>query len=123
MLITLFVADSEIILTELVERHLFERTAYLKESKRVEIVYEMTAEDDQFIAFSAEDEVDHHYICLVKFSDYLFELNDDREESIKRDFLDEDDVSINVTADVINKYIKSDKNEQFSLLALMKCIW
>ena len=70
---------------------------------------------------SAESEVDHHYISLIKRSGRLYILDGDMEGPIAKGILEEnEDLLGRLGLEVIREYTKSDKDGMFSLLALVK---
>ena len=93
----------------------------MENSKEIEDVYAEAAQAGSSEAPSAQDEVDHHYICLVKSSGDLYELDGDLGGPINRGHLTEDeDVIARPGLDVIRKYINSEREGKFCLLALVQ---
>lgn len=72
-----------------------------------------------------EDEVDYHYVCLVRShrSGRLYELDGDRTGPIDRGYRlgPEDDVLAPGGLSIVREYIKQDQgNPNFGLLALVR---
>lgn len=101
---------------------LAQRFLFLEESSEVEEVYATVARQGiSKVPESAEEEVDYHYICLVRshINGRLYELDGDRKGP--RDtgiVLDNDDVLGPEGLGVIRGYIDPEKSENFGLLAL-----
>ena len=70
---------------------------------------------------SAESEVDHHYISLIKRSGRLYILDGDMDGPMAKGNLEEnEDLLGRLGLDIIREYTKSDTDGTFSLLALVK---
>ncbi|PGH14958.1 hypothetical protein AJ80_05721 [Polytolypa hystricis UAMH7299] len=94
---------------------------YLEESEEIDRAYARAAQKGASAAPCAEDEVDHHYICFVKHSDQLYELDGDFDGPINRGFLTEDeDILTGSACNIIRQYTKSEPDRTFALLALVK---
>ncbi|KAJ6188554.1 hypothetical protein N7519_003462 [Penicillium mononematosum] len=96
------------------------RTEYLENSEYLDAVYQQAATSGSSEAPPAEAEIDHHYVCLVKRSCFLYELDGDREGPICRNVLAQDeDVLSKKGREIIQMYTQSDLEGSFSLLALI----
>lgn len=97
-----------------------DRTEYLENSEYLDAVYQQAATSGSSEAPPAEAEIDHHYVCLVKRSCFLYELDGDREGPICRNVLEQDeDVLSKNGREIIQMYTQSDLEGSFSLLALV----
>ena len=97
-----------------------DRTKFLEDDKDLESCYTKSALKGHSEALSAEAEVDHHYISLIKRSGQLYILDGDMEGPVAKGNLEEnEDLLSRLGLDVIREYTKSDKDGMFSLLALV----
>lgn len=97
------------------------RVAFLETSDEIERVYMKAALKGYSEAPSAQDEVDHHYVSLVKRSSRLYLLDGDMEGPIDKGYLEEDeDVLGQQGLDIMREYTLSNMDGMFSLLALVK---
>ncbi|RJE21392.1 hypothetical protein PHISCL_06262 [Aspergillus sclerotialis] len=97
-----------------------DRSEYLENSEYLDQVYQQAAVGGSSDAPPAEEEIDHHYVCLVKRSSFLYELDGDREGPICRNILEQDeDVLSKKGRGIIQMYTGSDLEGSFSLLALI----
>ena len=70
---------------------------------------------------SADSEVDHHYISLIKRSGRLYILDGDMDGPMAKGNLEEnEDLLGRLGLDIIREYTKSDTYGMFSLLALVE---
>ncbi|PGH18823.1 hypothetical protein AJ79_00236 [Helicocarpus griseus UAMH5409] len=97
-----------------------ECTRYLENSKEVEDAYARAAQSGTSNAPCAEDEVDHHYICFVKHSDHLYELDGDMDGPTDRGLLEGEETLTMTAVDIIKQYLDSQGDEAFGLLALIE---
>lgn len=97
------------------------RSQYLLESSDLETIYSEAALCGSSEAPSPDAEVGYHYICLVKHSGYLYELDGDRMGPIYRNCLESDeDILSEKGQEIIKMYIDSCPDGNFSLLALIQ---
>ncbi|KAF9892442.1 hypothetical protein FE257_001550 [Aspergillus nanangensis] len=97
-----------------------DRIAHLENSDEISVLYAKSALDGSSEAPAAEDEVDHHYICLVKQSNGLFMLDGDLEGPVYIGELEDgEDVLTTTSLDVIRAYTDSRKDGAFALLGLV----
>lgn len=66
-----------------------------------------------------QDEVDHHYICLVKHAGNLYELDGDLDGPINRGAIEENEDMLGPALNVVKQYTECEKDGTFSLLALV----
>ena len=83
------------------------------------MLYEIRFEKATLEVPSAETEVDHHYISLIKRSGRLYILDGDG-PMVKGNLDGNEDVLGQLGLDVIREYAKSDAGATLSLLALVK---
>lgn len=95
-----------------------DRTEFLENSAYLDAVYQEAATSGSSEASPAE-EVEHHYICLVKHSSILWELDGDKEGPIYRNNLDQDEDVLSKGREVNKMYTESDFEGNFSLMALV----
>lgn len=117
------ITETESPLNHLTKLEASDRAAYLESSKEIENAYAQAAQKGRSEAPSAQDEVDHHYICLVKSpGGHLYELDGDQNGPISRAPLkEEEDVLAGPGLDILRRYIGSGKDGRFGLLALVDC--
>ena len=97
------------------------RTKFLEDDEELERCYMKSALKGHSEAPSAETEVDHHYISLIKHSGRLYILDGDMDGPMIKGELEENkDVLGRLAIDVIREYTKSDTDGTFSLLALVE---
>lgn len=101
-----------------------ERSLLVENSKRLEEAYaEVATQGSSCRLVNAEDEVDFHYICLVRSHNngHLYELDGDRKGPIDRgDVLGSDDLLGDGALAVVQKYFGDDQGGiGFSLMALV----
>jgi ubiquitin carboxyl-terminal hydrolase L3 len=102
-----------------------QRTSYLENSVELERVYkEVAVQGISRVAENAEDEVDYHFVCLVKShkNGHLYELDGDRKGPIDRGLVlaSEEDMLASGGLSVIREYIEREKgNCAFGLMALV----
>lgn len=114
------ITETGSVLDHLVKLDPSERAAYLETSKELEDFYAKAALSGRLEAPPAEDEVDHHYICLVKSSGQLYELDGDMDGPISRGCLTGgDDVLTKPGLDIVRRYTESQEDGRFGLLALV----
>lgn len=105
----------------LVKKESSERVSYLENSESIEAIHAKAARRGQSEAPSAEDEIEHHYICFVKVSDQLYELDGDRDGPIHRGTLSKDqDVLGDKGLALIKGYTNSVEDGTFGLLAVVE---
>ena len=94
--------------------------AFIENSKEIEYAYKRAADKGGTEAPLAEDEVDHHYVCLVPVSTSLHELDGDAEGPRKIGSLANDEDALNAAGlGRIRQYTESQKEGGFGLLALV----
>lgn len=122
------IQNSRLQLTPIIEADSFlgrlmateDRTEYLENSEYLDAVYQQAATSGPSEAPPAEAEIEHHYVCFVKRSCFLYELDGDREGPMRRNVLEQDeDVLSKKGREVIQMYTQSDLEGSFSLLALI----
>jgi ubiquitin carboxyl-terminal hydrolase L3 len=122
------IRNSRLQLTPIIEADSFlgrlmateDRTEYLENSEYLDAVYQQAATSGSSEAPPAEAEIEHHYVCFVKRSCFLYELDGDREGPMRRNVLEQDeDVLSKKGREVIQMYTQSDLEGSFSLLALI----
>jgi len=97
-----------------------DRTKYLENSEYLDAVYQQAATSGLSEAPPAEAKIDHHYVCLVKRSCFLYELDGDREGPMCRNVLEQDEDALSKKGrEIIQMYTKSVLEGSFSLLALV----
>ena len=97
-----------------------DRTKFLEDDKDLERCYMKSALKGHSEAPSAEAEVEHHYISLIKRSGRLYILDGDMDGPMAKGNLEEnEDLLGRLGLDVIREYTKSDADGMFSLLALV----
>lgn len=97
-----------------------DRTEYLENPEYLDEVYQQAAVGSSD-APPAEEDIDHHYVCLVKRSGFLYELDGDREGPICRNILEQDEgVLTKKGREIIQMYTESSWEGSFSLLALVE---
>lgn len=97
------------------------RTTYLENSKLIEAIYIKTAQNTRSEAPFAHNKVDHHYICFVKVANHLYELDGDMDGPINRGYLVRDEDVLNKKElNIVRKYIDSEKDGTFCLLAIVE---
>lgn len=93
---------------------------YLQNSPELETIYHKAALSGSTEPPAAEDEVDYHYICLVRRSGCLYELDGDRAGPIYRyNLADDEDILSEKGCDILKMYMDSCPEGSFSLLALV----
>jgi ubiquitin carboxyl-terminal hydrolase L3 len=98
-----------------------DRAKYLLESPDLDSIYSKAALEGSSEPPPTDIDVEYHYICLVNYFDYLFELDGDRNGPICRAHLEKDeDVLSRKGRNILKMYIDSCPEGNFSLLALMK---
>jgi ubiquitin carboxyl-terminal hydrolase L3 len=103
-----------------------ERPSILETSKELEQAYELVAREGSSVApDDAEDEVDYHYVCLVRShrNGRLYELDGDRSGPIDRGDVrgPGDDLIAAGGLRVVQEYIERGKgNSNFNLMALVQ---
>lgn len=65
-----------------------DRTEYLENSEYLDAVYQQAATSGSSEVPPAEAEINHHYVCFVKRSSFLYELDGDREGPMRRNALE-----------------------------------
>ena len=94
--------------------------AAIENSQEIENAYKRAAGKGRTEAPSAEDEVDHHYVCLVAASGLLYELDGDTDGPRKIGQLTENEDVLNATGlGRVREYTESQKEGNFGLLALV----
>ena len=117
---SLRVAETESTLGRLIKLEPSDCTAYLESSKEIEDAFIKAAQNGRSEAPSPQDEVDHHYICLVKSSVQVYQLDGDLDGPVHRGPLTGDeDVLARRGLDIIREYTDSEKDGRFGLLALV----
>lgn len=101
------------------------RPSILENSEELERVYKQVARQGSSAApDNAEDEVDYHYVCLVRShqNGRLYELDGDRSGPIERGVvLSPEDDLMTAGGRVVQEYIERGQgNSNFSLMALVK---
>ncbi|KAF2186522.1 cysteine proteinase [Zopfia rhizophila CBS 207.26] len=100
-----------------------ERAAVLEDSAELESVYASVASKGDTEAPRAEDEVDFHYICLVRShrNGRLFQMDGDRKRPIDLGELGEGDDILSDALGVVRGMVERDKGENlnYSLMALV----
>lgn len=98
-----------------------DRAHHLTESTDLDTMYRKAAFRGSSQPPDPELEVEYHYICLMKHSDHLFELDGDRMGPICRGRLEMDeDVLSEKGRKILEMYINSCPEGNFNLLALIK---
>lgn len=98
-----------------------DRTKFLEDDEDLERCYMKSALKGHSEVPSAEAEVDHHYISLIKRSGRLYILDGDMDGPMARGNLEEnEDLLGRLGLEVIREYTKSDTDGMFSLLALVE---
>ncbi|KAB8067719.1 hypothetical protein BDV29DRAFT_185677 [Aspergillus leporis] len=98
------------------------RAEYISNSNRIEESYKEAVLSSWSEAPPA-DEVDHHYICIIKKSRRLFLLDGDMRGPIHRgQLLDDEDAWTEKGFNIIREYTESRKDGLFSLLALVNVV-
>jgi ubiquitin carboxyl-terminal hydrolase L3 len=93
---------------------------HLQNSPELEVIYRKAALSGSTEPPAAEDEVDYHYICLVRRSGCLYELDGDRAGPICRyNLADDEDIFSEKGCDILKMYMDSCPEGSFSLLALV----
>ncbi|CAG8385331.1 unnamed protein product [Penicillium salamii] len=93
---------------------------YMQNSPELDSIYRNAALSGSSEPPAAEDEVDHHYICLVKCEGCLFELDGDRTGPMYRGSVkDDEDALSELGCNVLKMYMNSCPEGGFSLLALV----
>lgn len=117
-MILIFIEPSSV-LNCFTESH--DRTTFLETNEEIARLYKKAALGGHSEAPSAEAEVDHHYISLVKRFGRLYILDGDMDGPMVKGNLEEnEDLLGQLGLDVIQEYTKSDTDGSFSLLALVK---
>lgn len=80
---------------------------------------------DSTVPEDAQEEVDYHYVCFVKYRhSHILELDGDRKGPIDKGVLlkHDDDMLSESSMDVVREYIQREKggNIGFSLMALVR---
>ncbi|KAJ5612270.1 hypothetical protein N7510_005464 [Penicillium lagena] len=97
-----------------------DRAQYLHNSPELDTLYRKAALFGTSEPPAAESEVDHHYICLVRHSGCLYELDGDRTGPIYRGNLEDDEDTLSEKGcDILKMYMNSCPGGCFSLLALI----
>ncbi|EGD89169.1 hypothetical protein H112_02775 [Trichophyton rubrum D6] len=121
------IIDDGSVLHRLIQPASSDRNAFLEDSKEVEELYQEAALVGRSEAPPAESEVDHHYLCFVKSSGHLYELDGDQEGPIDRGSLLEEDPLLEAGIQAMRNYVNSKTDGAFALLALVKrrslCFW
>lgn len=98
-----------------------DRTGFLETSEDIENANAKAALQGCSEAPSAHDEVDHHYISLVKRSNRLYVLDGEMQGPIDRGSLEDGEDALSLKGlNVVREYTSSDVEGMFSLLALVK---
>lgn len=99
-----------------------ERARALEEDEELEAAYRSAASRGDTAAPDADDDVDLHYVCLVKCNGHLYELDGRRRGPLDRGPLgDDDDVLGERATEVVQSFIDREKDSgrhDFSLVAL-----
>lgn len=110
-------ADIDSALDRLLQSEHYDRIAYLENSKSIEAAYTKAAKKGCSEAPSAHDKVDNSYICFVKASDELYELDGDMDGPLNRSCLAEDgDVLVSKELDVVRWCTDKKKDGTVGLL-------
>ena len=97
-----------------------DRNKFIENSQEIEDAYAKAARKGQTNAPAAEDEVEHHYICLVNAANHLYALDGDLERPLQIGTLaDGEDVLHTTGLNVIKKFVESRKEGRFGMLALV----
>jgi ubiquitin carboxyl-terminal hydrolase L3 len=97
------------------------RTSYLLNSSELENIYHKAALSGSTEPPAAEDDLDYHYLCLVRHSGCLYELDGDRTGPISRYKLaDDEDVLSEKGCNILKMYMDSCAGGSSSLLALVR---
>lgn len=96
------------------------RAQYLQNSPVLDSVYLEAALSGSSKPPAADTEIDYHYICLVRRSNHLYELDGDRMGPIYRCHLEGDeDILSEKGCNILRMYMNSCPEGNFSLLALV----
>ena len=96
------------------------RTAFLEGLEAIEEAYSEAAQSGSSEAPGAEDEVDYHYVCFIKSSDRLYELDGDRDGPVDRGQLAKgEDILSGKGLEAVRRYIDGEKDGMFGLLAVV----
>ncbi|CAG8947830.1 unnamed protein product [Penicillium salamii] len=97
-----------------------EPAIYLQNSPDLDLIYRNAALSGSSEPPAAETEIDHHYICLVRRSGCLYELDGDRPGPIYRGSVNEDEDTLSeLGCNILKMYMNNCPEGSFSLLALV----
>lgn len=101
-----------------------ERARALEENEELEAAHRSAASRGDTATPDANDDVDLHYVCLVKFNGHLYELDGRRRGPLDRGLLgDNEDVLGKRATEVVQSFIDREKDSgrlDFSLVALTR---
>lgn len=100
-------------------------TQFLKDPENLKIlrpIYEQAAKRGSSPPPLEDAKMDHHYVCFVKNSDVLYELDGDRNGPIRRNGLKEmKGLLSSEVIEAIKTYTQSCVDDHYGLLALVHC--
>lgn len=100
-------------------------TEFLKDPENLKIlrpIYKQAAESGSTPPPLEDAKMDHHYVCFVKHSDVLYELDGDRNGPMRRNSLKEmKGLLSSELIEAIETYTQSCVDDHYGLLALVHC--